>query len=122
MNGTLPKHLENTSEANGHAINQRLIPQVADEIARANPDRVYASVPYSADLSQGFRDVTFAELVNAVNYLAWWLDGRLGRSKTFETISYMGPSDLRYTIIFLAAVKCGYTVSETDLTSTCDIP
>ena len=35
----------------------------------------------------------------------------LGRSTVFETIAYIGPSDLRYAIVFLAAVKCGYKVS-----------
>lgn len=36
----------------------------------------------------------------------------LGWSTVFDTIAYIGPSDLRYAIVFLAAVKCGYKVSE----------
>ncbi len=46
----------------------------------------------------------------AVNVMAWWLEKEIGESSTFETLSYLGPPDLRYAIVFLAAVKCGYKV------------
>ena len=36
----------------------------------------------------------------------------LGRGTVFETVAYIGPSDLRYAVVFQAAVKCGYKVSE----------
>ncbi|KAI9811859.1 MAG: putative NRPS-like protein biosynthetic cluster [Pycnora praestabilis] len=88
----------------------RLLPQVADELARTNPNKIYASLARSNDISQGFRHVTIKELVQAVNNVAWWLDAKYGRSDVFETIAIMGTSDIRYTVIFLAAVKCGYKV------------
>lgn len=89
----------------------RLLPQVVDELARSNPKRIFASIPFSSDLSQGFRDVTMPELSQAVDHFAWWLDEHISRSTTFETLSYMGIPDLRYAVVFLAAVKCGYKVS-----------
>ncbi|MCJ1280743.1 hypothetical protein MMC26_000060 [Xylographa opegraphella] len=49
-----------------------------------------------------------SELANAVNRCAYWVEQKLGASSVFETLAYMGPSDLRYAIVFLAAVKCGY--------------
>ncbi|MCJ1395312.1 hypothetical protein MMC18_008196 [Xylographa bjoerkii] len=44
------------------------------------------------------------ELANAVNKIAYWLEQNFGASTVFETLAYMGPSDLRYAIVFLAAV------------------
>ncbi|KAL8949996.1 MAG: hypothetical protein Q9222_003939 [Ikaeria aurantiellina] len=88
----------------------RLLPQVLDALAISDADRIYASVPKSTDLADGFRNLTMLQMATAVNHLAWWLDLQLGKSSTFETISYLGPPDIRYAIIFLAAVKCGYKV------------
>ena len=57
------------------------------------------------------------QVSQAVNKCAYWLEDLIGRSTVFETLSYMGLPDLRYAIVFLAAVKCGYKVSgpENDL-------
>ncbi|KAG8533588.1 uncharacterized protein KY384_001328 [Bacidia gigantensis] len=104
-------HEANASLTNGHTephYGSRLLPQVVDELAESNPSRVYAIYPFTSDLSKGFRHVTMGELAQAVNKVAFWLDDTTGRSTTFETIAYMGPSDIRYTIFFLAAIKCGY--------------
>lgn len=90
----------------------RLLPQVVDELARSNPGRIYAIIPLSSNLSQGFRDVTMLQLSQAVNKCAYWIEHILERNTLFETVSYIGPSDLRYAVVFLAAIKCGYKVSE----------
>lgn len=89
----------------------RLLSQVVDELARSNPERIYATLPLSSDLSQGFHDVTMLRVSQAVNNCAHWLEHTIGRSTVFETLSDMGLSDLRYAVVFLAAVKCGYKVS-----------
>ena len=88
----------------------RLLPQVVDELARSNPNRVYATLSLSSDLTQGFCNVTMLQVSQAVNRCAYWLEHTVGRSTVFETLSYIGLSDLRYAIVFLAAVKCGYKV------------
>ncbi|KAL9089696.1 MAG: hypothetical protein Q9159_002424 [Coniocarpon cinnabarinum] len=49
-----------------------------------------------------------ATLSQAVNRMAWWIADRLGRSENFDTLCYIGTADVRYTIIILAAVKCGW--------------
>jgi len=98
----------NGSHAAG-PVGERLLPQVADAHAKFDPERIWASTAHS-DISRGFRDVTFKELAHAVNYVAWWIDGKIGRSNDFETIAYMGVSDIRYGFMFLAAIKCGYKV------------
>ena len=93
-------------------VGSRLLPQVVDELARSNPERIYASIPLYSDPSLGFQDVTMLDLAQAVNHFAWWLEEHLGKSTTFGTLAYIGLSDLRYVIVFLAAVKCGYKVSD----------
>lgn len=90
---------------------KRLIPQIVDELARSEPTRIYASFPLSTNVSDGFRDITFKELAQAADAAAWWLEKMIGRSDASETLAYIGLSDIRYTIVFLAAVKCGFNVS-----------
>ncbi len=90
----------------------RLLPNVVDELAQSSPERIYATIPLSSDVSQGFRDVTMLEVAESVNHFAFWLEESFGRSSSFETLTYMGVPDFRYAIVFLAAVKCGYKVSE----------
>jgi hypothetical protein len=50
---------------------ERLLPQVVDDFARYEPDRVYASIPKSqVDLSVGFQDVTMARLASIVDHVS----------------------------------------------------
>jgi hypothetical protein len=48
---------------------KRLLPMVADMLARTNPQKVHASIAVSADLSDGFRDVTISQMVNCANHM-----------------------------------------------------
>lgn len=92
------------------AYGRRLVPQVVDQLAATVPDRVYAAIPKTSDVQDGFQDVTIAELANCINFMARWLEKRFGRSETFETITYVGLSDLKGITILLAAIKVGYKV------------
>lgn len=94
----------------------RLLPRLLDEISKTTPYRLYASYPYSVDISLGFRDVTFQDMARATDSFAWWIHDRYGRSNEFESLAYMGVPDLRTPIIFLAAVKCGYKIHEVTTT------
>ncbi|KAI9833793.1 MAG: hypothetical protein M1819_003527 [Sarea resinae] len=87
---------------------QRLLPQVVDQTARDHPERPWVSIPRTSNLADGYVDITYKQFANAVNRMARWLEDRLGRSSTFETLAYMGPTDPRYPILALAAVKAGY--------------
>ena len=89
----------------------RLLNHIVDDIARDNPDMPYAELPVSpTSFDQGLRDVSYRDLSNAINGIAWWLDRSLGRGKNFETLTYLGPNDLHHTILLLGAVKAGYKV------------
>jgi hypothetical protein len=89
---------------------ERLLPQVVDYHASKTPNRIYGSYAIASDISQGFRNVTMKEMASAVNCLAWWVKDNIGTSKSFETLAYMGITDLRYPIMCLAAIKCGFKV------------
>ena len=92
----------------------RLLVSIVDSYAASphDKDRLYASIPKSSNLQDGFADVTFALLAQAVDYLAWRIHHTLGASSTFDTISYVGPADIRYAFVFLASIKCGYKVKQ----------
>lgn len=89
---------------------RRLVPRVLDELADTDPKRVYAAIPKSADVKDGFHDVTVADLSRCVDFMASWLDEKFGRSESFETITYIGLSDLRGPTTLLGSIKVGYKV------------
>ncbi|KAH9884898.1 acetyl-CoA synthetase-like protein [Xylariomycetidae sp. FL2044] len=89
---------------------RQLLPSALDELAQVNPKRLYAAIPRTADLRDGFRDISVADLARCVDYMAAWIAQCWGRIDGFETLTYLGITDLRGPIVFLAAVKCGYKV------------
>jgi len=86
----------------------RLIPNVVDEAARDNPDRVVYTIPHLTDEGDSFEDITALRFANAVNRACRWLEGVLGKGKNFEAIGYIGPHNLTYPILVLACIKTGY--------------
>ena len=90
---------------------RRLVPLIIDQLALERPCETWISVPKSRDIKDGFRNVSYWALANAVNRLSWWIESRLGRSTNFETLAYIGANDARYFIILAAAMKTGYKVS-----------
>ncbi|KAL8724361.1 MAG: hypothetical protein Q9166_007997 [cf. Caloplaca sp. 2 TL-2023] len=93
-----------------HKYGERLLSLTLDEIAKANPHRLYAVVPNSQNLSDGFRDISFGEVAHCVDNFVGHLEDAFGWSEDTETIAYLGIPDLRNAIAFLTAVKCGYKV------------
>lgn len=90
---------------------KKILPVAIDEIARTQPERVWASLPMDDwDLSQGFEDISFARLAKAIDAVAHSIEKSFGRSSTFETFAYLGVPDARYQIVQAAAIKTGYKV------------
>ena len=87
---------------------QRVIPSIIDERARERHARPIASIPSSPT---SYRDVSYWEFANAVNRCTHWLLREVGTSHTFDTLAYLGPNDLRYQILIVAAIKSGHVVS-----------
>ncbi|OBR08091.1 Nonribosomal peptide synthetase [Colletotrichum higginsianum IMI 349063] len=95
---------------NAPQYGKRLIPQVLDEIANTDPDAEIFSAPRSSDPKDGWKKVTYWQVANAVNRIAQLIVGKKGRPEpgTFPTLTYIGPSDVRYAIITIACIKAGY--------------
>ncbi|RYP65180.1 hypothetical protein DL770_009058 [Monosporascus sp. CRB-9-2] len=90
------------------AYGRRLMPSVLDELAKTNPNKLYGAIPNTADVTEGFRDITVADIARCANFMASWILERFGRSESFETLTYIGIEDFRGVALFHAAVKCGY--------------
>ncbi|KAJ5578055.1 thioester reductase domain-containing protein [Penicillium hispanicum] len=88
---------------------RRLLPAVLDEVAAEDPQRIFVSVPQVAnDLAEGFEDITYGRFAQAVNKCAWWLREHVGPPSDPKTIFYIGPLDVRYLIVIIAAAKAGH--------------
>ena len=95
---------------------QRLLPHVIDYFAHHEPDRVFAAISQSESVANGFQDITMKAMANAVDHMAWWLSRSLKKkSDKRHTLAYIGPSDLRYTIILFAAIKCRWRVGRKNI-------
>lgn len=70
---------------------KRLIPQILDNLAAREPDRVIYSVATFSDISPNFRHITASAFAKAVDKTAWWLRGQLGSSASIQTVGYIGP-------------------------------
>jgi acyl-CoA synthetase (AMP-forming)/AMP-acid ligase II len=93
---------------------KQLIPTLLENGAKSTPDRVWAKFPVSnTTYEHGFRAATYSHMLNAVNKVAWILDQSIGKSTNYDTLAYLGPSDLRYHIVLLASIKTGYKVFHT---------
>ncbi|KAI4263576.1 MAG: hypothetical protein L6R42_001290, partial [Xanthoria sp. 1 TBL-2021] len=86
---------------------QRLLPTLVDDLARDSPDKLFALIPKSKDLGNGFHEMTYSMLAQSVNTVALWLERTIDRGQRFETIAYIGATDPRYYILALAAAKVG---------------
>lgn len=96
---------------------RRLHPNLIDHIAETDPKRLYAIVAVQSSPFQSFIHITFQDFADAINCIAAWLEDEFGRSDTFETSAYMGPSDPAYFIVVIAAAKIGYKASQLQLSA-----
>lgn len=95
------------------ACEQHLIPHLIDQFAHDTPHRTYCSMPTSTSIEDGYgyKDISYSQLANAINHAARWIQHHLSQpSGSHPTIAYLGPPDLRYIILTIAAQKTGYKV------------
>lgn len=91
---------------------KRLLPKLIDSRAASSHPRPLFRIPITSNsLDQGFRDISYPVFANAINRLAHWIHAHVGPPRyDDEPFTYLAPADLRYQILFLAAVKTGYSV------------
>ncbi|KAI9657047.1 MAG: putative NRPS-like protein biosynthetic cluster [Bathelium mastoideum] len=88
-----------------------LLPNIVDHLSRETPEALYAEYPKSSlTYDEGYRKITYGNLANAINGAAWWLLETWGPPNDHEVLTYIGPNDLRYVTLILAAVKVGYVL------------
>lgn len=69
---------------------QRLLPNLIEDRSHERPDDIYALVPKSTDFKDGMVEITYGALATTIDRLACWLEQTFGKSKSFETLAYMG--------------------------------
>lgn len=103
-----------TTRTNSKKINhgRRLLPQVLDELAVSDPEHVMGMMAKSADISQGFNNLTALQLSKAIDYMAHCFDKLLGKvsDDTFTPIVFIGLQDFRYWAMELAAIKTSHPI------------
>ncbi|TVY87466.1 Non-canonical non-ribosomal peptide synthetase [Lachnellula willkommii] len=98
------------TSSNEHPLGygKRLVPHIIDDRARESPGQLFAAFPKSSRIEDGFQDVTYGQFANAINACAWWIEQEIGKGVDFQTLAYIGPSDLRYAILTVGALKTGH--------------
>lgn len=91
---------------------RRLLPSLVDQVATQDPDRECFQIPRSSEPSDGWKRISWKDMANAVNRAAHRIVELCGQPEpgSFPTIAYIGPNDVRYTVIMVASVKAGYKV------------
>ncbi|KAK6083537.1 hypothetical protein SCUP515_01788 [Seiridium cupressi] len=88
----------------------RIWSTIIDTKARETPGTVFCEILESEWREKGSRKITFAQFSRAVNRACWWLQQEFGPSKDFDSFTYVGDNDLRYTIMMVAAQKSERTM------------
>jgi len=65
------------------------------------------------NINEGYHAISFGEVANAVHAVAWWIEENVGKLDEVdkvgkETLVYMGPNDIRYVVLCLGSLMCGY--------------
>ena len=97
------------------AYGGRLMTSIIDERARMLPQKVFMSIPAGDRVTDGQRDVSYADMARAIHRCAWWMEETLGgKGVDFPSIAtYLSPMDFRHVVLIFGAVKAGYKVCVT---------
>ncbi|ROW16995.1 hypothetical protein VPNG_01418 [Cytospora leucostoma] len=83
------------------------------DMAKERPNAAYGLWPVASDsYDAGFHTITYSQLSNIVNGLAWWVVKQLGPAQDVQqkVLTYIGSNDVRLTAMILATVKAGYAL------------
>jgi acyl-CoA synthetase (AMP-forming)/AMP-acid ligase II len=84
--------------------------RIVDSVAVNDPGTLYCIHPVSSDISEGWVNVDFEKLVDAINRTALWIQENVASSTEPETIAYVGANDIRYTAFIFACMRLRHTV------------
>lgn len=70
---------------------RRLLPQIIDEVAVVEPERIVFSLATLSGGSLTFDRISAGIFSKAVDKTAWWLNSLVGKPDSIEPIGYIGP-------------------------------
>ncbi|CAG8901724.1 unnamed protein product [Penicillium egyptiacum] len=76
----------------GSVTPQRTPLRILDATAEKHPDQLYCVHPVSSDISQGWKNITFADLANAINRMALWIQENVASSDEPQTLHIWEPT------------------------------
>ncbi|PHH93094.1 hypothetical protein CDD83_946 [Cordyceps sp. RAO-2017] len=91
---------------------QRLAVNIIDETAAKEPNRAFVCAPRTSDPRDGWEEISYQQISNAINNAATDIVKRFGSAPkdSFPTVAYIGPNDVRYLIMMMGCIKAGYQV------------
>ena len=84
---------------------ERYLHRVFEQISAARPGQLYASIPSSTDVAEGFKDLSFGDIAHCVDNFAFTIVKEIGCSIEAETVAYLGLPDLRNAVVFSSSGK-----------------
>lgn len=88
---------------------RELVINVVQQRARDGHHRLYAHLPKGTTPAQGYIDVSYADLLKAIDRTAHFLDDHLGPASDVSTFAWIAHGcDLRYALFMFAAMKTGH--------------
>lgn len=92
---------------------KRTLLQAMDALTAQDPARLYCIQPKSSDISQGWKNISFADMQGAVNHTVSWIQENCTAStgNQPQVLAYMGANDVRYLAFTFACMRLRHTVS-----------
>ncbi|KAI0188862.1 transferase family protein [Astrocystis sublimbata] len=99
---------EESDTSSSVAYGRRLLPQIIDQLAAADPTRTVYSLAALSGSSLSYTHISARAFAQAIDKTAWWLQKLVGKPKSIRPVGYIGPHDLRHVLLTFACVKAGY--------------
>lgn len=84
--------------------------QSLDKTVAEEPDALYCVHPVSADIADGWRDVSFSDMAYATENMAFWIQSQVSVHNDPHTLAYIGANDIRYSAFIFACMRLQHTV------------
>jgi hypothetical protein len=89
---------------------QRTVLSHLDTIIADEPERLYCVHPLSSNISDGWRDIKFIDLGDAIQQMVLWIENNVVSSNEPSTLAYIGANDIRYAALVFACMRLRHTV------------
>ncbi|KAJ5896728.1 NRPS-like protein biosynthetic cluster [Penicillium subrubescens] len=83
--------------------------RLLDAIHAQDPTALYCVHPVSSDVSDGWTDISIADLVSATSRFAYWIHTKVALADGPQTLAYMGANDIRYCAFVFACMRLRHT-------------